>query len=131
MLCGSSASLLLSHDLEVGELRDEPEEQHDDRDADAADADVHRSAPGAARCARRVVGDAQQDREQREVGDERRSAVRDERQRDAGERDHAGDAADDEERLEAEDRRDAGGEQLARTGAPRRPRSGTRCRRAA
>ena len=61
---------------------------------------------------RAVVGDAQQDREQREVGDERRAAVGDERQRDAGERDHACHAADDQERLEAEDRRDARREEL-------------------
>ena len=37
-----------------------------------------------------LVRDAQQDREQREVRDERRPAVRDERQRDAGERDQRG-----------------------------------------
>ena len=62
--------------------------------------------------ARVVVGDAQQQREQHEVGDERRTAVRDERQRDAGERDHPRDAADDEERLQADDGREPGGEQL-------------------
>ncbi len=67
---------------------------------------------GAGCAAGGVVGDAQHDRDQGEVGNERRAAVGDERQRDAGERDHAQHTADNEERLEPEDRRDAGCEQL-------------------
>ena len=67
---------------------------------------------GRASFARVLVGHAQEQREDDEVGDERRAAVRHERQRDAGERDHPRDAADDDERLEAEDRGEARGEEL-------------------
>ena len=47
-----------------------------------------------------------------EVRDDRRAAVRDERQRDPGQRDDPQDAADDDERLQREAERQAGGEQL-------------------
>ena len=43
---------------------------------------------------------------------QRRAAVADERQRDAGQRHDLDDAADDDERLHADDRREADGEQL-------------------
>src|SRR6185295_1102316 len=46
------------------------------------------------------VGDQQQQRQQDEVGDDRAAAVADEGQGDAGQRDHPGDAADDDEGLE-------------------------------
>ncbi len=60
----------------------------------------------------RRVRQADQEREQHVVGDERRAAVADERQRDAGERHHLDDAADDDESLDADDRGEADGEQL-------------------
>ena len=61
---------------------------------------------------RGVVGDAQEQGEEHVVGDQRRAAVGDERQGDAGERQQPGDAADDDERLHAEQRGEPGGEQL-------------------
>ena len=64
-----------------------------------------RLAPGA-------VGDEQQQREQDEVRDDRRPAVGDERQRDAGQRDELRDAADDDEDLQREHGGQAGREQL-------------------
>ena len=78
----------------------------------SAAAPVRAVAPARLSALDVVVGDAQQQRDDHEVGDERRPAVRDERQRDAGERDHADDAADDDERLDADDRGEPGGEQL-------------------
>ena len=58
-----------------------------------------------------VVGDAQEEREQHVVGDERRPAVGHERQRDAGEGQHADDAGDDDERLHADQHGEPGREQ--------------------
>ena len=100
MLSGSFFEVVGPHDLEVGELPDETEEQHEHADADAADR--WRSCCGPAATRRwfgpaRLVGDAQQERQHDEVRDERRAAVRDERQRDAGERDHARHAAEDDD----------------------------------
>ena len=60
----------------------------------------------------RAVRDEQQPREQDEVRDDARAAVADERQRDPGQRDQPQDAADDDERLQREAEREAGGEQL-------------------
>src|SRR5437773_4887137 len=61
---------------------------------------------------RRPGGHPDEEREQDEVRQQARASVRDERQRDAGERDHACHAAHDDERLHAEDRGETGGEQL-------------------
>src|SRR5919202_3131607 len=47
-----------------------------------------------------VVRDHEEDPEQEEVRDDARAAVRDERERDPGQRDEARDAADDDERLD-------------------------------
>ena len=58
------------------------------------------------------VGDQQQQRQQDEVGDDRAAAVADEGQGDAGQRDHPGDAADDHEGLDREDRGQPGRQQL-------------------
>ena len=67
---------------------------------------------GSADLAASAVGDQQQQRQQDEVGDDRAAAVADEGQGDAGQRDHPGDAADDHEGLDREDRGQAGREQL-------------------
>ncbi len=59
-----------------------------------------------------LVGDAQQQGDEDVVGHEGAAAVGDERERDAGQRHDPGDAADDDERLQAEDEGEAGGQQL-------------------
>ena len=59
-----------------------------------------------------AVGDHEQQREQDEVRDDRRAAVGDEGQRHAGQRDELRDAADDDEDLQAEDRRQPRRQQL-------------------
>ena len=63
-------------------------------------------------CCVRAVRDEQEQREQDEVRDDARAAVGDERERDPGQRDHAQDAADDDEGLQREAERQSGGEQL-------------------
>ena len=75
----------------------------------SADLPGHRASLRFA--VRRVVGDAQQQRDQDVVRDERRAAVGDERQRHAGERQHAGDPRHDDERLDADQHRETGGEE--------------------
>ena len=60
----------------------------------------------------RVVGHDQEQRQQHHVGHDRAAAVGDERQRHAGQGDHARHAADDHEHLQREYRREAGGQQL-------------------
>src|SRR5215208_2911590 len=60
----------------------------------------------------RAVGDEEQACEQDEVRDDARAAVADERQRDSRQRDHAQDAAEDDERLQRERERQPCGEQL-------------------
>ena len=89
-------------------------------EADQADLPVHAAAarrwprrPGLHR--RRglgVMGNTQQQRQQDVVGDQRRSAVGDEGQGDAGQGDQPGHAADDDEGLDPEDQRQPGGQQL-------------------
>ena len=86
-------------------------------DADAADAGRHRAdlgvaaswgpGPSTAPAMRRDVGDAQQQRDDDPVGDQRRAAVGQERGREAGQRDQPGDAADDDEDLQREHDRQA------------------------
>src|SRR5688572_15006720 len=76
-------------------------------------ADRHRGPARLRLGARRgLVGDAQQQRHDHEVGDQGRATVGDERQRDAGEGDETGHAAEDEEGLDREDGGEPGGEQL-------------------
>ncbi len=58
------------------------------------------------------VGEPQQEGQDDVVGQQRGSAVADEGQGDAGQRDELDDATDDDERLEPHDRGEAGGEQL-------------------
>ena len=69
------------------------------------------------------VADAQQQCDQRPVGHQRRAALRQERRRQAGQRDQPGHAADDDEDLEAEREREPDGEQLAE----RRPAPAVPC----
>src|SRR5581483_5301288 len=59
-----------------------------------------------------LVGDPQQQGQDHEVGHQRGSAVGHERHRDAGQRDEPGDPAQDDERLDPEDRGQPGGQQL-------------------
>ena len=80
----------------------------DEREGDVREADdlpVHRGA-----FARFETRSSK--REQDEVGDDARPAVRDERERDPGQRDDAEDAADDDERLQREPEREPCGEEL-------------------
>ena len=101
-------------------------EQDGDDEREPADGGVHRSfttsvrasATGAGRVrlgqrAPGVVGDAQQDGDQRPVREERGAARRQERHGQAGERDDPGDPADDDEALQRHGEGQAGGEQLA------------------
>src|SRR4051812_35306276 len=70
-----------------------------------------------------AVRDEHQPGEDEEVRDDARASVRDERECDSGERNDAQNPADDDERLEREAEREAGGEQLreAVTGEDRDP----------
>src|SRR5215211_3420882 len=60
----------------------------------------------------RSVGDVHEPGQQREVRDDARSAVGDERQRDPRQRDEPEDAAEDDEGLQGEAEREPAGEQL-------------------
>ena len=125
--CSSSGRLLASfsfsafgvEDRPVGREADQDAEEDDDEGEQFDDLPVHAGAPSAAHPARRFgrftpgpVGDQQQQRQQHEVGDDRAAAVADEGQGDAGQRDHPGDAADDHEGLDREDRGQPGRQQL-------------------
>src|SRR3990170_2207585 len=61
-----------------------------------------------------AVGDHEEERKQERVRHDARPAVGDERERDPGERDEPGDSTDDDEGLEPERRRQAGGEELGK-----------------
>ena len=115
--------LLGVDDLQVGELHDEDEHEADDGEPDAPDRSVHarsdstasrRAACSASSAASTALSSEMRRSSARitKFAIERRAAVGDERQRHAGERDHARDAADDHERLHAEDGGEPGREEL-------------------
>ena len=115
--------------LQVGRVDHQRQEQQQAEDRDGADRLVHRltacttwvasssaSSVVVGEVGHRppgLVGDAQQQRDDHPVGDQRRAAVGQERRGQAGQRDQPGDAADDDEDLEREHAGQAGGDQLA------------------
>ena len=119
------------NDHEVGEVRHQHGEQYreDDHGAGEPLAQGHASqhcvrsvgadGPGLAHFgihAGALVSAAQQAADDDEAGDERRAALADEGQRDAGQRDEARDAADDDKRLQHDDGGEAHGGERADVG---------------
>ena len=120
------AQLVGADDLDVVDVDDQQREQHEHADRDAAQRGVHgcttsvgaspRRCGGAAlRCGRPAggVADPDEQRHQHEVGDQGRAAVGQERRRQPGQREQAGDAAEDDEHLPGDRERQPGGQQLA------------------
>ena len=111
-------------ELDVVDVGEQGQEQHEAGDGEVADRPVHVSFTTwvsssrskveiSGRGTARLVADAQQQGDDRPVHDHRRPALRHERRGQTGQRDEPGDAADDDEHLEGEREREAGGEQLA------------------
>ena len=119
-VAGVVVELLLADDLDVVELHEQDREAGDERDAEPADLAVHPAAFVLARPDRAarllttvgLVRDAHEQGEQHVVGDERRPAVGDERQRHPRQREDPGDPGDDDEGLDADQRGQTGGQQL-------------------